>query len=528
MSGQEDLLHTGNDENNEQREADWAALPDSILVQAIASVASCGQSTKPELSRAASCRRVCSPWSKTFASAIRSLSPDGLPPASYAASFSGLRELNLSRCCEYKLTEEDAKLLGAAGLRKLCTGRAVSDARLEVAAPHLERSLECLALGFGISDRGVKAVGQLRRLTSLDLSFCWTVTDSGVAALSSLSSLSHLNLGGCSSLTDAGLEALKPLSRMTSLSLWGCGRISDAGIQNLADLVLLSSLNLGFVTATKAGLQTLSQLTNLSSLDLTHCPKIHDDDVTALGPFCNLTELNVGHCHDLSDRGVQSLKHLASMRSIWMNNCRNITNSALSTLQNFTALETLVLRSCTGISTGALAKLKPLGGTLASLDVSWCNVGDPFLDSVSSLPRLSHLNLAGNRLSREGLANLRALSGSLTSLNLSENPDIGDWSMVDIGGLRLLQRLQLGGLELLTDAGLVALQGLLSLRFLSLSDCIHISSDGVAALCSSLPGLTEIDLIGSAAHLPSDPGRPAKRRRKGHSTGNHHAANNIL
>jgi hypothetical protein len=60
-----------------------------------------------------------------------------------------------------------------------------------------------------LTDEGMKAIGHLSQLESLDLEWATGVTDVGLGYLHALPRLQWLDLGGCSGISDAGVAALR-------------------------------------------------------------------------------------------------------------------------------------------------------------------------------------------------------------------------------------------------------------------------------------------------------------------------------
>ena len=70
-----------------------------------------------------------------------------------------------------------------------------------------------------LTDEGVRAVSNLRALTSLNIICCDKVTDAGVLAVSHLPALTSLNLIGCDKVTAAGVQALRNTTAAPSLHI---------------------------------------------------------------------------------------------------------------------------------------------------------------------------------------------------------------------------------------------------------------------------------------------------------------------
>ena len=83
-----------------------------------------------------------------------------------------------------------------------------------------------------ITDEGIEKLRSLSRLRELNLSSC-DITNDAIPFLKSLSSLQNLNLSYCHRITDQGLKAITDLRRLNFLDLQGCPRISRGGLARI-------------------------------------------------------------------------------------------------------------------------------------------------------------------------------------------------------------------------------------------------------------------------------------------------------
>jgi CheY-like chemotaxis protein len=119
---------------------------------------------------------------------------------------------------------------------------------------------------------------------------------------------------------------------------------------------------------------------------------------------------------------------------------------------------------------------------ITTLEAAFCEIQDPVIPFITSLPNLMQLDLMCNRLTDEGCASL-AKATKLTNLSLSMNP-------------------------LITDKTLEALDGLTNLVSLNLNFCRHLSSEGLSNLSRALPNLKQLDIIGCDRALSETKTRP--------------------
>ncbi|KAI8477483.1 MAG: hypothetical protein J3K34DRAFT_515809 [Monoraphidium minutum] len=145
-----------------------------------------------------------------------------------------------------------------------------------------------------IDDSCISALGDLPRLTSLDVSGCVRLgdaalssvcarapalaalaaaecqrfTDRGAAQLPRLAaSLLRLRLGPLPRLTERGLAAIGALTCLTQLELRGCGGVTEAGLGALSGLRALCVLSVAGCGVGVQGLGALSQLTGIAQIE---------------------------------------------------------------------------------------------------------------------------------------------------------------------------------------------------------------------------------------------------------------------
>lgn len=121
-------------------------------------------------------------------------------------------------------------------------GPAFTDEDLRLLLPLASQIAWLDLAGTGISDEGLRWVGELKHLVRLHLENT-SVTDRGLAHLAGLSYLEYLNLYG-TGISDQGLTELTGLARLKSLYLWQT-RASRAGVRQLEEKLPGLSVNLG-------------------------------------------------------------------------------------------------------------------------------------------------------------------------------------------------------------------------------------------------------------------------------------------
>ncbi len=121
-----------------------------------------------------------------------------------------------------------------------------------------------------ITDRSLRAILALPKLTALNLEGCRGITGRDITKVACLG-LDELNLRLCD-FTDEGIEVISNnLHNLTKLNLGDCTNITTAGLQRLSSLAKLSDLDLSRCTVTGPVLKSLSGLTQLTHLCLFRC-----------------------------------------------------------------------------------------------------------------------------------------------------------------------------------------------------------------------------------------------------------------
>lgn len=248
---------------------------------------------------------------------------------------------------------------------------------------------------------------------------------------------------------------------------------------------------------------------NLLSLDLSHCLNevcarwlVHMVVHNLLGHTTS-TCIQV-HCFRanqlglrslLDDHHLQSLVRLTRLTNLKLRGCSGLTSSGIAMLTHLTNLQKLDLSRCSGVDTDVL-RLMPRLGKLRVLLLAGCQgVTDEGLGEMACMDKLQHLNLAGcSRITNKGIEYIVQMHGvqwvgcdgcsavgKKKPLMSSHVPNTG------------LQRLNLDQCSSISDAGLVALAALPSLRQVSVSWGACVVGSGLQAL-AQLTSLATLDI----------------------------------
>lgn len=96
---------------------------------------------------------------------------------------------------------------------------------------------------LNVTDDIIEKLGQLKKLTHLDVSANHQITDTGLVHISKITSLTHLTLNGLSArVSDVGIQNLSELSELEYLDLSGCRGIKENYLHLLYPLKKLKIL----------------------------------------------------------------------------------------------------------------------------------------------------------------------------------------------------------------------------------------------------------------------------------------------
>jgi Leucine-rich repeat (LRR) protein len=281
-------------------------------------------------------------------------------------------------------------------------------------------------------------------LMSLSLKNCEHLGDDGIAKLPG--SLKVLELTG-SRITDAGLctlprelksltlsrsqSAFKSLAglpaTLVSLDLSNCALEEDA----FAEIPkFLKHLTLsGCVTVSDTHLLHLSAVSELKTLVLENSEHVTVKGIEALP--CEMKSLSLKNCAGINDKAVAAIPRSLTEFTLWK--CVNVTKLGLtklpSTLVSLKLVHTAVNDECVGMLPDSLSHLSLFGSSqitdvalqvlpksLRELDLSWSPVTDKALQHLTYLEKLTKVNLANSKVSREGVIVLENNRPGLTIL----------------------------------------------------------------------------------------------------------------
>ena len=261
------------------------------------------------------------------------------------------------------------------------------------------------------------------------------VTDAWLARLAGVKSLQKLSLSNCA-ITDDGLAHLSGLTQLVDLDLT-LTPVSDAGLAHLAGLTRLRSLGLASTKCTGSGFTHLKALKNLENVNF-HFTPLNDDGLRAICAVGVSGRLWFAHTH-FTDAGAASL--------------------------------------------AALSKLKICG--IGSKETT--SSGEA-VAALTGLTQLEDLSLLDNQATLEGIAHAAKIP-SLRRLDITYAPKADDASLKKIAALPKLADLSVGGSNLITAEGVLALAGAPALKKLTLGRMKNVTPEVVEALKKKRPDI---------------------------------------
>jgi len=376
-----------------------------------------GEARIPAGKRVSLCIRGIGVTPQRYLAAINSLDPNDL----YGLSFLALSPVHID---DY-LIEPLARLRGLRELR--FTGVDISPKALSYLAglPHLEE----FATPLGLSDADMAELTKMRSLKKLTISQD-RLTDEGLKLLGALESLQTLDLYGNPAMTDDGLVGLRSLHSLRNLRLGS--PFSDRAMTHLAAMPSLRVLQLTTHNVTEEGLRRLSQSTSLEQLFVPGA----------------------------TDQGIAHLTTMPQLKAIRIIR-GDLTDATLARIATMPEIEYLDLSD--GFTDAGIRHLTKLSG-LRHLGVN-CNsrsaLTDETLAVLSRMPCLEELEIGGNGFTGEGLEQLTHL-GNLRSFSLMHfGPEgLDNENLVQLARLASLRELCLGLCPNVTLSGLNALNAL--------------------------------------------------------------------
>ncbi len=226
--------------------------------------------------------------------------------------------------------ESDANLIDAIGSQNKLHSLYLPGARItnkgidEVAK---KTSIQLLSLSMSnIGDDGLRSLGRLKDLRTLDISFAEKLSDKGFESLGELAKLESLDLRN-TRIGNGGMNAVGGLKTLRTLSLQGAKHIGSEGFKAIAGLSNLKELNLRGTKISDEDLKALAGLKKLKRLDLGFTV-VGDRGMKELSSVSNLEWLDLGWTK-VTDAGLIELTQLKQLRFLGLRNNKMISNQGV-------------------------------------------------------------------------------------------------------------------------------------------------------------------------------------------------------
>ena len=177
------------------------------------------------------------------------------------------------------------------------------------------KGLEFLNIeGSKITDEGLCEL-KLTHLHSLNISECRLISNKSMVHISRFERLEELWLESVN-ITDKGVLALGTLKKLRELDLKKCVEITDWGMRVVRKMASLEILNLRYCEKlTNASMRYVGESRTIRELDIYGCELINDDGIVLLGGCHSLRELVTGQ-NDISSVGRDALRDLLRPRKL--------------------------------------------------------------------------------------------------------------------------------------------------------------------------------------------------------------------
>lgn len=227
---------------------------------------------------------------------------------------------------DLNLTEDCVKLIGRmARLKELKLTRCtLQDSWLQ----HIE-ALPLTALGLdgaSVTDKAIPYILKFPNLRVLELGDT-DVTDKGLELLSTNRSIRHLELHVGRNITNDGIKHIGKMTQLVSLDIGDSVAVTAGCLQHLSNLKNMTHLNMESVEVTNKDLKHLSALRSLLSLELSNC-RLDDASAVELAKLTSLHNLDIGGSN-ITDKGLATLTKLKHLDHFSAKACQNISRSAI-------------------------------------------------------------------------------------------------------------------------------------------------------------------------------------------------------
>jgi len=277
-------------------------------------------------------------------------------------------------------------------------------------------------------------------------------------------------------------DAPKDPFDIRSVNLSGTG-VSDEDLYTLNDVLNLQDLSLARTRITDEGLVHVRQLEGLWSLDLANT-EITNEGLAHIERLTQLRDLNLTKTK-VTDQGMARLAALTELTKLYLSDTA-VGDAGLKQLERLPQLKYLALN---GTYVGDLG-YDGFREQLPQAEIIWDGRDTERSAAHKLLDNGARLNLVTrsgeSQKEVEKKTDLPRERFDLLSVDLSDNPTVGDDDLKALAGLTKVENVKLSGTAV-TAAGLQHLHGLTSLKAIDLGS-LHLDESSVDSLENALPG----------------------------------------
>lgn len=190
------------------------------------------------------------------------------------------------------------------------------------------RNLESLELIANNAITSIDALRGLKKLVSLELKACNGLTDEGMKALGELEGLISLLLSDCNTLTSKMFTYLIPSNNLKELLIARCAKMDSDGLSRIVDLFndleILTVVDSLEIDDTQAAI--LTGLPKLRMLYLEGCKKLTDVGLATLSDL-SLEDIHFGRCDSITLKGVEHFLKKPKKQLVAIIECKQITDN---------------------------------------------------------------------------------------------------------------------------------------------------------------------------------------------------------
>lgn len=190
------------------------------------------------------------------------------------------------------------------------------------------KNLESLELIANNAITSIDALRGLKKLVSLELNACNGLTDEGMKALGELEGLISLLLSDCNTLTSKMFTYLIPSNNLKELLIARCAKMDSDGLSRIVDLFndleILTIVDSLDIDDTQGAI--LTGLPKLRMLYLEGCKKLTDVGLATLSDL-SLEDMHFGRCDSITLKGVEHFLKKPKKPLVAIIECKQITDN---------------------------------------------------------------------------------------------------------------------------------------------------------------------------------------------------------